>query len=264
MKSVIKSVISNMGYEVSKKPIPVPPELPVTGHDLVAEANAKIKIVEKNTMLSHSRLVTLYQQGAHCEKYNIPGSFVECGTWRGGAVGLMALVNMEYSANRRHLHLFDSFDSIPEPDATIDGDKAIAEAKAIGGGTEGKLVPLTGIYSSIGEPDLEVNKTLLEETIGYDSDFIHYHKGWFQDTVPKDAASVGEIAILRLDGDWYASTKVCLDHLYDQVVSGGFVIIDDYGYYEGCKAAVDEFMENHHIKAFLNHIDETGRYWIKP
>jgi hypothetical protein len=83
-------------------------------------------------------------------------------------------------------------------------------------------------------------------------------------TLPNDADEVGEIAILRLDGDWYASTRVCLEHLYDKVVRGGFIIVDDYGCYEGCKKAVDEFMKTKSIQAYLNFIDDTGRYWIKP
>lgn len=264
MKKIIKSLVNSIGYEISKKADANPIECSSAEYDMEQEANAEIRVIENYTMLTHARLVTLYQQVTYCEKHKIQGGFVECGTWRGGAVGLMALGNMQYSTNRRHLHLFDSFDSIPEPDASVDGNRAVEEARAVGGGAEGKLIPLNGIYAAVGTPDLEVNKALLEDTIGYDPKFLHYHKGWFQDTVPRDAEMIGEIAILRLDGDWHASTKVCLDHLYDQVVSGGFVIIDDYGYYEGCKIAVDEFMGHRNIRAYLNHIDSTGRYWIKP
>jgi hypothetical protein len=108
-----------------------------------------------------------------------------------------------------------------------------------------------------------VNRELLENTIGYDPTYLHYHQGWFQETLPREAHKTGEIAILRLDGDWYASTSICLDYLYHQVVSGGFVIIDDYGCYEGCKKAVDEFMELQGIQLYLNRIDNEGRYWIK-
>ena len=69
---------------------------------------------------------------------------------------------------------------------------------------------------------------------------------------------------MRLDGDWYASTKVCLDCLYDKVVSGGFVIVDDYGYYEGCRKAVDEFIDKKRVEVFLSQIDYGCVYWIKP
>ncbi len=83
-------------------------------------------------------------------------------------------------------------------------------------------------------------KQFLEQRIGYDPAHLIYHKGWFQDTLP--IADTPEIAVLRLDGDWYASTRVSLKHLYDRVVPGGFVIIDDYGCYDGCRKAVDEFL----------------------
>ena len=68
-----------------------------------------------------------------------------------------------------------------------------------------------------------------------------FHVGWFQQTVPQAAKEIREIALLRLDGDLYESTVVCLENLYDAVVPGGFIIIDDYGYLEGCRRAVNEF-----------------------
>ena len=74
----------------------------------------------------------------------------------------------------------------------------------------------------------------------------------------------GPIAILRLDGDWYASTKICLDHLYERVVPGGFVIVDDYGTYEGCQKAVDELLAGLPQRPFLNVVTADVRYWIKP
>jgi hypothetical protein len=75
---------------------------------------------------------------------------------------------------------------------------------------------------------------------------------------------VGPVAILRLDGDWYASIKVCLESLYGNVVSGGFVVVDDYGVYEGCTRAVDEFLDRNGINVFLHQVDEGCAYFIKP
>lgn len=124
-------------------------------------------------------------------------------------------------------------------------------------------MPVKGIYDHMGGPgQLEDVKRFLEQEIGYDPEHLVYHKGWFQDTLP--AADISEIAVLRLDGDWYASTKVCLEHLHDKVVSGGFVIIDDYGCYDGCRKAVDEFLLAHEYKLFLNYVNKDCRYWIKP
>ena len=208
----------------------------------------------------------MYQQVVFCETHSIPGSFVECGTWKGGAVGLMALGNLKHGSTRRHIHLFDSFVGIPEPDESIDGRKAVQQVLSVGGGTRGRLVPVTCFCEKYADRvgTLETNKYLLETIIGYEPSFLHYHKGWFQNMLPKVAPEIGDIAILRLDPDWYASTKVCLEYLYDKVVSGGFVIVDDYGCYEGCKKTVDEFTKQKGIQAYLNHIDSEGRYWIKP
>jgi hypothetical protein len=195
------------------------------------------------------------------------GSLVECGVWKGGAVGLMALANLKRGRERRDIHLFDAFDQICEPDQAVDGEKAVRETRQLspGGGVEGKLKPLEGFYDSMGGPgSVEGNRDLLVRQLGYDADKLFFHKGWFQDTLPDDAPKMGPIAVLRLDGDWYASTKVCLEHLYDKVAPGGFVVIDDYGCYEGCRKAVDEFRKERGITAFLSHVDETGRYWIKP
>ena len=233
-----------------------------SGHDLAEEGGEKIRLVRAHTMLPHGRLLSLYQQSVFCEIANIPGSFVECGTWKGGAIGLMALANQAYAAERRHLHLFDSFEGVPEPDQAVDGAEAQRLVQSVGAGVEGRLIPVKGLYDT--ERALEACRELLEEKIGYDANYVHYHKGWFQHTLPRDSAEVGPIAILRLDGDWYESTRICLEYLYDKVVPGGFVIIDDYGWYEGCKKAVDEFMKRENINAFLSTIDNAGRYWIKP
>jgi hypothetical protein len=239
---------------------------PPAGYTLEEEAREVIRTVRPYTMLSYERLVTLYQQAAHCERSGVPGGFVECGTWKGGAVAVMALANLRHGDRRRPIHLFDSFEGIPEPDVAVDGEKAIREVLSVGGEAKGRLTPVDRFYDRFadGVGTLEINRRLLEEIIRYDPSSLHYHKGWFQDTLPREAGKIGEIAILRLDGDWYASTRVCLEHLYRNVVRGGFVILDDYGYYEGCRRAVDEFMEREGIRAFLNHIDTAGRYWIKP
>lgn len=238
------------------------------GYYLEEEANLNIKTVRAHTMLPYIRLVVLYQQVVYCEKYCIPGSFVECGVWKGGAVGLMALANMGHGRERRHIHLFDIFDDICEPDEKMDGKRAVEDVRRYAGVNPemtGALKPVRGFYKAFGGcGSLEENRKLLEKTIGYDSQYLHYHKGWFQETLVKGSSSIDSIAILRLDGDWYASTKVCLDYLYNKVVSGGFVIVDDYGYYEGCRKAVDEFIEKEKLRIFLNNVDSGCTYWIKP
>lgn len=259
---LINALLRPFGYAVIRKK-----NTSSLDYDHEDEAREKITLVHGNTMASFECLVTLYQQVRHCELNDIPGCYVECGVWKGGAAGLMALGNLAYGLARRQIHLFDAFDDICEPDPSIDGERALAEVERITGvdrsDLSGRLRPLTGVYDGHGgAATTEQVDMLMRDVIGYDSDYVHYHVGWFQNTVP--VTETGEIAILRLDGDWYASTKVCLEHLYENVVPGGFVIIDDYAAYEGCRKAVDEFMEVKGIGAYLNHVNRDCRYWIKP
>ncbi len=235
------------------------------------EALVEVNKIRPFTMQNDERLTILYQQAVYCEKNGISGDFVECGVWKGGAVGLMALANLNYGKKRRNLRLFDSFQDLCEPDEKKDGSRLINEAKLWGGSkakVSGNLKPVIGFYDTMGGyGTLEGNKRLIENTIGYDSNYIHYHVGWFQETLPKAVSEISEIAILRLDGDLYESIKVCLDYLYPKVVSGGFIIIDDYLYYKGCTDAVDEFLKRNNIRAYLHHADYASKYhtyWIKP
>lgn len=269
MKNVIKKIFNTVGLDLVKHRLPLEENLNIDehlGYELEEEATACIRVVKNNTMLSKRRLVTLYQQVVYCEKFGIPGAFVECGVWKGGAMGMMALGNLQNGKERRHLHLFDAFQEICEPDAAVDGERAVQEARKFTGETghdKGMLRSLHGIYDDLGGPGtLEENQQLLENTIHYPKESICYHVGWFQDTIPKDHRGIGPIAILRLDGDWYASTKICLEYLFDKVVKGGIVIIDDYGTYEGCRRAVDEFMSLKKIKAYLASVDKDCRFFI--
>ena len=270
MKRAVKKMLGILGFDLTRTRRSVlETNLGLDerlGYEHEDEATACISIIQHNTMLSKRRLVTLYQQVAYCERYEIPGAFVECGVWKGGAMGMMALANLQTGKVRRHMHLFDAFQEICEPDAAVDGQRALSEVQQLtgrGGHDKGQLQPLTGIYDFLGGPGtLEENRQLLEKTIGYPAELLHYHVGWFQETLPSDCEAIGPIAILRLDGDWYASTKVCLEYLFDKVVKGGIVIIDDYGTYDGCKLAVDEFLLSRDMKYYLHSIDNTGRYIV--
>lgn len=225
------------------------------GYDAESEIKDAVRIVRGHSMCSFERLATLWQQVVYLDRCGVEGSLVECGTWRGGAVGMMGLAHMRSgSAPTRRLHLFDSFEGLPEPTAA-DGAKAITYSKGRS----------SGALDSIGacEAPLEDNRRLLETVIGYPTALTTYHVGWFQETVPRDAPDLGSIALLRLDGDWYESTAVCLEHLYPLVVTGGVVVVDDYGHWEGCRRAVDEFLSAREEPILLNHIDYTGRSWVK-
>ena len=107
---------------------------------------------------------------------------------------------------------------------------------------------------------------LFFRVLGIPADQVKVHKGWFQDTLPTVVQSgrLHKISVLRLDGDWYESTKTCLTHLYPRVQPGGFVLIDDYGYFEGCRKAVDEYLSGLTLRPELKNIDSDGVYFRKP
>jgi O-methyltransferase len=258
LKNIVKNVAAHFGYEM--RAISYPRSASPDVFD------AAVAMVGAFTMLPRDRLVSLYDQVAQCEKAGVAGAFVECGVWKGGSVGLMALASRNINKSTpRDLHLFDSFQDICEPNPDVDGSLAIKEIGYIPEPANGHIKPVKGFYDGVGgHGTLADCKALLESRVRYPVNRLHYHVGWFQDVLPLDQGDIGPIAILRLDGDWYASTKVCLDYLYDQVVPGGFVIVDDYGVYEGCKRAVDEFMQVRGICAYLHRVDQACYYFVKP
>ncbi len=266
MLKTIKSVVLNKffnpiaiarGWRPAKSiPIEEPYLDPRFGYDDEDEIKRAVLEVRANTMTSFERLATLWQQVKYLDRYGIQGSLVECGVWKGGSAGMMALAHLSATADKptRELNLFDSFEGLPEPQK-IDGEKAAEYSSAR---DSGKLEAIGKCVSP-----LEDCQTLLEARIAYPKTLLHYHQGWFQDTLPGNAADTGPIALLRLDGDWYESTMLCLKHLYPKLVSGGIIVMDDYGHWEGCRKATDEFIAGLGEPVLLNHIDYTGRYWVK-
>lgn len=205
------------------------------------------------TMVGYERVENAHTVANELEKSHVAGAFVECGVWRGGTVGVMATVADRAKSNRK-IWLFDSFEGLPEP-TKKDGNVAITYAKDKDSGE------LRSIEKCVGP--LEDVKKLFFSVLKLNPENIFIRKGWFQDTLPKEKENVGSIALLRLDADWYESTKCILDNLYDNVVSGGYVLIDDYGHWEGCKKAVDEFLENRKLSVKLIPIDYSGVYFKK-
>ncbi len=158
------------------------------------------------------------------------GALVECGVAQGGSALLIALVNQKFGDGTRRLWLFDSYEGLPEP--TPEDFK---------NGKTGEHVRPLPKGSCLGTIE-EVSRLLFDQhSLGRRD--IELVKGWFQDTLPQTRGKVGPIALLRLDGDWYESTKVCFDMMFDQVSEGGFVILDDYFTCYGCKRATDEFLQ---------------------
>lgn len=209
--------------------------------------------IRQATMTSPARCRLLWGQCLQTFDRGVPGAIVECGVWRGGSSALMALAARRAGVARM-FHLFDSFEGLPEPSENDDA----ASIDYSGGKSSGRLV-------SIGEcvAELPWVKRFLFEELQLDPAQFQFHVGWFQDTVPVSAPAIGPIALLRLDGDWYESTKVCLEHLYPLLSPGGIVILDDYFAWQGCRKATDEYREAYAIRSPIIQIDAAAGYWIK-
>jgi len=223
---------------------------------LHARRNRLLARVATRTLVSYDRLVNAYDLAAQIERDGREGAFVECGVWRGGVAALMALVARDASG-RRCTHLFDSFEGLPRP--TVQDAKDYREAD----GTEAREAPVLepiGCYVATADDVSDFLFTRLR----LDPDRVLIHKGWFQHTLPAARHRVGPVALLRIDADWYASVKVCLDQMYDNVIEGGYVILDDYGQYPGCRLAFDQFCREARLDVTLRKIDHTGVWFEKP
>jgi len=227
------------------KPAPLPP-------DLDDEARTVIETVRPFTMTSPERILALRDAVRHITKHRIAGDIVECGVWRGGSMMAAALTLLE-CGDRRRLHLFDTFEGMPPPaeaDRDLHGTDAAellaAEDRQTGG---------TWCYATLDDVRANVLAT------GYPEDLVHFVPGRVEETIPQHAPE--QIAILRLDTDWYESTRHELEHLYPRLAVGGVLIIDDYGHWQGARRAVDEYIDTTKARLLLSRIDYTGRMAVK-
>jgi len=184
------------------------------------------------------------------EKNKIPGSIIECGVAQGGCAVMMALSSRIYGNLERDFWFFDSYEGLPEPT-----EEDYKDFKT--GGHVGVLVKGSCLGTLEQVSDLLFNKFNLPKNK------INLVKGWFQDTVPTHREKVGKIAILRLDGDWYESTKIPLNNFYQNITPGGCIIIDDYATCYGSKKATDEFLKQNSINTLLRPDGRGGAWFVK-
>ena len=200
------------------------------------------------TLLSESRLFSLYSLAKQICVEDLPGNFVECGTCKGGSAALMAFVIKHYSRRPRVLYAFDTFAGMPAP-TEIDKHQGIpANLTDFGEGT--LKAPISENLDKICE--------LLQV-----KDIVVPVKGLFAQTLPKYKSAIGNIAFLHADGDWYESTMDIFNTLYDRVIPNGFIQVDDYGHWEGCKQAIHDFERMKGESFSLQTIDETGVWFQK-
>jgi O-methyltransferase len=214
-----------------------------------------LDLVRPYTMTSPERIFALVEAVKYVTRRGVPGAIVECGVWRGGSMMAAARALNALGSTERDLYLFDTFEGMSPPsDADVDlaGQKAAA---ALAGSSKADAGSYW-CYASLEDVQAAVAK------VGYPANRLHYVKGKVEETVPMQAPS--QIAVLRLDTDWYESTKHELEHLYPRLSSGGVLIIDDYGHWKGSRKATDEFIASTPNFGLLTRIDYTGRLAVKP
>lgn len=201
------------------------------------------KSVLPYTLISPERIQNLYHLALRIEKEQIPGDVIECGTCNGGSAAILART-ATHSRLQRTIWLFDSFQGMPEV-SQHDGISA-----------DGRTA-----QSHVGQEvgDIVRVKEALKR-VRADMTRVRIVPGWFNETFP--TVDVEQVAILNIDADWYESVKLCLETFYDRVVPGGFVSLDDYGHWPGCKKAVDEFFYARQLPYKLIRVDYTA-YWFR-
>jgi O-methyltransferase len=212
-----------------------------------------IQSVLPYTQTSPERIYALCEAVRYVVANQIPGDFVECGVWKGGSMMAVALTLLSLDDQSRKLYLYDTFDGMTEPS---DNDISITGVSAKKMLMSSSKTQDNSIWCFAGIED--VKKAVL--STGYNPNNIHFMQGKVEDTIPSQSPS--NIALLRLDTDWYESTYHELIHLYPCLSSGGVIIIDDYGHWQGARKAVDEYISKHNVKLLLNRVDYTGRIGV--
>lgn len=216
-----------------------------------------LKKVAPYTMTLNLGIEALYNL-FHSIKYlcenAIEGDVVECGVWRGGMMMMAAHALQHWGQTHRQLYLFDTYDGMPEPeDNDIDFDGKAMKTVWQNQKQQGRKIGFGGTQEQV-----RTNLMLMK----YPEHNMHFVAGDVLDTIP--AAAPASIALLRLDTDWYKSTRHELEHLYGRVVPNGLVIIDDYGWCQGAREATDEFLASLPFKPMLHRINTSIRVLVKP
>ncbi len=234
VRRIVKKLAAQQGATVMK-PTPMRKEKREEGRDWPPHAH---------TMAGLKRLRSLAIAVRTVIEEGVPGDLIETGAWRGGCSILMAGALKAYAEQGRKVWVADSFCGLPPPDdadAPDQGDRHHT---------------MTGLAVSL--DDVRENFA----AYGLLDGNVEFLQGWFKDTLP--AAAIDSLAVMRLDGDMYGSTKQALEALYPKLAPGGYVIIDDYGNWAPCRQAVDEFRTNNQIDDEIVEVDWTCVYWRKP
>jgi hypothetical protein len=241
-KRLLRGALRKSGFElISSEEFRIYRDMPPDFDD---DAVDVINRVKPFTMTTRERLYALVDAVRYVVRSDIPGAIVECGVWRGGSMMAAALTLIKLRA-QRSIVLYDTFEGMPAP--TDDDRDAEGRAAADYLATEERATSHVWAYSELSEVRANMEST------GYDPKLVRYVRGRVEDTIPVRAPD--EIALLRLDTDWYESTIHELVHLFPRLAVGGILILDDYGHWKGARKAVDEYFRRQCPRIYLARID---------
>jgi len=198
-----------------------------------------IDFVKPYTLTDHQRIKSLLDGVEYIIKNNLSGSFVECGVWKGGSMIAVAKKLQNLNVDDRDIFLFDTFEGMSEPSKNDISQTGLDPLDK----TEHMNNPIELVKDNFFKTNYPESKT-------------HFIKGRVEDTLSKQ--DTGEIAILRLDTDYYESTKIEMEYLFPKIIKGGIIIIDDFGAWQGARKAVLEYIEKNKIQIYLNRIYPIG------
>lgn len=253
-KKLVQRLLGTAGYELTR--VNQEPVAALTGTDLgTPEFQSAMARSRPYTMTSPVRLLCLWEAVQYVLRHNITGAIVECGVWRGGSMMLASEALLEAGDTTRRLWLFDTFEGMTEPthnDKRFDGATAetlLRDAKREDEGSYWCVASLQEVRANL-------------HSTHYPHENIVFVEGPVETTIPEHMPH--EIAILRLDTDWYESTLHCLLHLMPLLSPGGILILDDYGYWKGAKQAIDEYISMTKAQLFLVPVDADARCAVTP
>lgn len=213
------------------------------------------KKITPYSMVDESDAYAAWQAINYVANRKIEGDIVECGVWRGGVSILMAERLKQLNINNREQYLYDTFEGMSEPTEKDLDKHGVAASEQLSTSTRSDGKKNVWAYASIDD----VKQNFIDCGLSPDSSCMI--KGKVEETIPKEIPSV--ISVLRLDTDWYESTKHELTHLYPRLSQGGVLLIDDYGYWSGCREAVEEYFSDDIPRPYMTFLPSGSIVAIK-
>jgi len=222
---------------------------------------------QAHTQIGMNRLDNVQELVTDVLASGTPGDLIETGVWRGGSTIFMRGILKAHGVTDRLVWVADSFEGFPTTEEQGASARSFSspEMGAVRGYFEGQReASPPALAASL---DRMMEGASLDDVrdrfdrYGLLDEQVRFLPGWFRDTLP--AAPIERLALLRLDGDLYDSTYDALDALYPRLSVGGYVIVDDYGWVEECRNAVQDYLAAHGIEVAPRPIDDDAVFWQK-